>query len=178
MLNYHYICLFLQTIYIYIAIFTTDTQSLQSLVNNIYTYSNNWGLKINVSKTNVCGGFLKKRRNRYNFEWFIHTDKIEEVVNCCYLRVLFSKTGNLKLAVKALTEQANRAMNNLLALFKCTHVDLCTKCSLFDSLVVPILLYASEVWGIYGYTDIYILHMKFCKLLLGVRKQTVNAAVL
>ena len=69
-------------------------------------------------------------------------------------------------------------MNNLLALFKRTHMDLCTKFSLFDRMVVPILLYASEVWGIYGYNDIDIIHMKFCKLLLGVRKQTVNVAVL
>ena len=45
-------------------------------------------------------------------------------------------------------------------------------------MAVPILLYASEVWGIYGYNDIDIIHMKFCKLLLGVRKQTVNVAVL
>ena len=37
-----------------IAVFTTDNQSLQSLLNNIYTYSNNWGLKINVNKTKVC----------------------------------------------------------------------------------------------------------------------------
>ena len=57
-------------------------------------------------------------------------------------------------------------------------MDLCTKCSLFDRLVVPILLYTSEVWGIYGYNDIDMFHMKFCKLLLGVRKQTVNVAVL
>ena len=49
---------------------------------------------------------------------------------------------------------------------------------LYASEVWGILLYASEVWGIYGYTDIDILHMTFCKLLLGVRKQTVNVAIL
>jgi len=64
----------------------------------------------------------------------------------------------------------------LLAHFKRTHMELCTKFSLFDRIVVPILLYASAVWGIYGYNDIDIIHMKFCKLLLGVRKQTVNVA--
>ena len=98
--------------------------------------------------------------------------RLRKLKRVCYLGVIFSKTGNLKLAVKALTEQANRAMNNLLALFKRT------KFSLFDRMVVPILLYASEVWGIYGYNDIDIIHIQFCKLVLGVCKQTVNVAVL
>ena len=69
-------------------------------------------------------------------------------------------------------------MKNRLAFFKRTHMDLCTKFSLFDRMVVPILLYASEVRGIYGYNGIDIIHMNFCRLVLGVRKQTVNAAVL
>jgi len=76
-----------------IADFTTDKQSLQSLLNNSYTYSNNWGLKINVNKTKV---FFEKRRTKHNFEWFINNDKIEEVEQFCYLGVIFSKTGNLK----------------------------------------------------------------------------------
>jgi hypothetical protein len=48
---------------------------------------------------------------------------------------------------------------------------------LFDKLVTPILLYASEVWGIYNYHEIDRLHLKFLKRILGVRKQTVNMAV-
>ena len=34
-----------------IALFTTDPNSLQSLLNNVYEYSYKWGLKINVNKT-------------------------------------------------------------------------------------------------------------------------------
>ena len=60
-----------------IAVFTTDKQSLQSLLNNIYTYWNNWGLKFNVNKTKVC--VFEKRRTKHNFEWFINNDRIEEV---------------------------------------------------------------------------------------------------
>jgi len=33
-----------------IAVFTTDNQSLQSLLNTSYTYSNNWGLKSMLTK--------------------------------------------------------------------------------------------------------------------------------
>ena len=38
-------------------------------------------------------------------------------------------------------------------------------------------MYASEVWGIYGYEHIDKIHIKFCKNILGVRTQTPNYAV-
>ena len=49
---------------------------------------------------------------------------------------------------------------------------------LFDSLISPILLYGSEIWGIYNYKEVDRLHLKFCKHLLGVKPQTSSAAVL
>ncbi len=45
-------------------------------------------------------------------------------------------------------------------------------------MVSPILLYSAEVWGINDYQDADKIHMKFCKTILGVRKQTTNAAIL
>lgn len=45
-------------------------------------------------------------------------------------------------------------------------------------MVMPILLYASEIWGIYDLKEIDKLHLRFCKRILGVRQQTANAAVL
>ena len=81
-------------------------------------------------------------------------------------------------AVKALSEQALKAYNSLLSVFTRIKLDIKTKLSLFDSMVVPILLYGSEVWGIYENKEIDKLHIKFCKRILGVRQQTPNIAVL
>ena len=55
--------------------------------------------------------------------------------------------------------------------------DIKTKLKLFDSLVFPILLYASEVWGIYEYKHIDKIHIKFCKNIVGVRSQNPNYSV-
>ena len=52
------------------------------------------------------------------------------------------------------------------------------KLSLFDSLVVPIIPYSSEVWGIYDTKEMDQLHLKFNKYVLGVRQTTSNVAVL
>ena len=94
-----------------------------------------------------------------------------------YLGVKFSSNGSLEAGVKALSDQALRAANNLLGLFQSVYFDIKTKLALFDALVTPILLYSAEVWGLYDYQHIDKIHIKFCKILLGVRQQTPNCAV-
>ena len=55
---------------------------------------------------------------------------------------------------------------------------------LFDSLFLPILMYGSEVWGVYEKNDYHSwekdiierTHIHFCKLYLGVNKQCPNIA--
>ena len=44
-------------------------------------------------------------------------------------------------------------------------------------MVAPILLYSSELWGIYDYKEIDKIQLTFYKILLGVKKQTSNIAV-
>ena len=52
-----------------IVIFTTNPTSLQSQIDNIYHYSEQWGLKINVNKTKVC--IFEKRKRPHNLEFYI-----------------------------------------------------------------------------------------------------------
>jgi len=54
------------------------------------------------------------------------------------------------------------------------------RCKLFDSLVLPILSYASEVWGVNGGIGdaAELLHRQFLKRMLGVRDSTANFVVL
>jgi len=40
------------------------------------------------------------------------------------------------------------------------------------------LLYGSDIWGIYNYKEVDKLHIICCKMVLGVRKQTMNYDVL
>ena len=49
---------------------------------------------------------------------------------------------------------------------------------IFDSLVVPILCYGSEVWGYEYQRKIEQVHINFCKSALGVGKYASNSAVL
>ena len=47
-----------------------------------------------------------------------------------------------------------------------------TKLYLFDSMVAPIILYSSEVLGIYDYRNIDKLRNRICTTILDVRKQS------
>ena len=57
-----------------IALFTTDLTSLQNQLDTVASYSNKWGLKINVNKTKIC--IFEKRKSNHNFVWKIN----EEIV--------------------------------------------------------------------------------------------------
>ena len=102
---------------------------------------------------------------------------LEIVDSFSYLGVTFSSNGSLEAGVQALSDQALRAVNNLLGLFQRVYFDIKTKLALFDALVTPILLYNAEVWGLYDYPQMDKIHIKFCKIFLGVRQQTPNYAV-
>lgn len=159
-----------------IVLFTTDASSLQSQIDCIYRYSNDLGLKINVSKTKIC--IFEKRKKRRNIEWKINGNIIEIVDQFCYLGVRMYYNGNLSHAVKALSDQGLQAMSSLSYLFQKLNFDVETKLSIFDKMVKPILTYCSEVWGVYNFKEVDKLHYKFCKRILGVKTQTPNLAVL
>ena len=159
-----------------IALFTTDYQSLQSQLNALYNYSEKWGLKINAKKTKVL--IFQKRWQQMDCTFTINGEVLDVVDSFCYLGIKLTHTGNLLNAIKSLSEKALTTYNNLLSLFSRVQLDIRTKISLFDSMVTPILLYGSDVWGIYEYKDVDRLQIKFLKHILGVRQQTPNAAVL
>ena len=56
-------------------------------------------------------------------------------------------------------------------------LDISTTFKLFDTCVMPIALYGSEVWGYENCTVIEKMHLKFCKLLLSLKRSTCSAMV-
>ena len=107
---------------------------------------------------------FENRKSNCNFKWYINDCNIDVVDSFCYLGINFSSNGKMLLAVKTIVDQALVAVNQLRSLFSRIHFDVKTKLVLFDRLVVPILLYGAEVWGIFDYTEIEKVHIKFCIL--------------
>ena len=47
----------------------------------------------------------------------------------------------------------------------------------FDSVIEPILLYGCDVWGFEDVKDIERVHLKFCKIMLGLSQYTTSAMI-
>ena len=141
------------------------------MLDKLHSYSCEWGLNVNTAKTKIL--VFQKQRADIEFSWTYDGTNLEIVETFCYLGMKFHYTDNLEPGVKALLDQALRATTSLLALFKCVSFDLKNRISLFHSLVT----YGSEVWGVQGLHCIDKVHIKFLKILLGVKQQTPNYAV-
>ena len=119
--------------------------------------------------------------------------------NCdsyCYLGVVLSRSGSLRMASKALHDKALGAMfsiiRNINRHYACRFDILL---DIFDKMVLPIALYNSEVWGT-NFLPVNIknnnlfdvnalskhivenMHLKFLKMILGINQSTSNWAVL
>ena len=86
----------------------------------------------------------------------------------------FSNNGTFKLAITNLYNIANRAMFELLKKGRSLFLDTDVMLKMFDCTVLPTLLYGFEVWGYSNIELIERLHLKFCKILLVVKKSTAN----
>ena len=168
---------------------------LQLSVSQLHKYTQKWGLRINVSKSKVIV-FSKCRRRNYKI--FVNGIILEQVDSYTYLGVDFHRTGNLKHASLSLSKKGMKAPNSLLKVLLTKNLPPNMLIKLFDQTMVPILTYASEVWGTFSLqsktvfddfgnltpekqylkTDTERTCLYFYKRLLMVNKNTSNLATL
>ena len=88
-----------------------------------------------------------------------------------------SSNGNFHQTQKSLSEQSLKGLFPLNSVFDMISLDISDKVRLFDSMVLPILCYGSEVWGFHKAVDIERVHTNFLKQLLSARQQTSNVCI-
>ena len=126
--------------------------------------------------------FNKSGKLLKNTNVYYGNTKIDIVQNFVYLGIKFSTSGNWNEALKDLKTRGLRAyfkMRKLLGnLFT---QDIILSLKLFDSLVKPILLYCSDIWGaderLNDISPIEQVHTKFLKQLLQVNTKATNIGV-
>ena len=150
------------------------------LLSNLTDYSSKNKLVINIDKTkamifNKSGRFI---RASYNInDAYIYTTKSYK-----YLGLIFTPSGEINTALNDLKDRALRAFYKLkLKLGHLFRQDLTTTIALFNALIKPILIYASDFWGCLKLpknNPIENVQMRFYKEILGVQRQTCNIGVL
>ena len=103
-----------------------------------------------------------------------------------YLGIMINKKNcTFSPAIKALRIKATRALYAIKAKININNLPIKLALKLFDALVKPILLYASEIWEPFLNQDydkwdgneVEKVHLQFLKQILGVNRSTTNILV-
>ena len=119
-----------------------DKLSLKLLLNQLHSYCNEWNLTVNVNKTKTV--IFCRRKSNHNLEFRYGNFVIDIVDSYVYLGVNLNYNG--KFSIRNNVKPGNKS-HGLKKAYKYELMDIETKLQLFDSIVTPILLYGSEVWG-------------------------------
>ncbi|KAI4904413.1 hypothetical protein NFI96_007497 [Prochilodus magdalenae] len=159
-------------------------QGLQQMLDQLQTHCQTWALAVNQTKTNIMI-FQKKPRvqdTRYPFK--LGSTILTHTLHYTYLGLTISASGSFHTAVTALREKACRALFAIRNKTYKVEIPVRIWSKLFDSIIQPIALYGSEIWGPlsdinYSRWDkhpIETLHAEFCRKILRVQRHTPNNA--
>lgn len=158
-------------------LFSSNRFGLQAGLDRLLQYCNNWGLVVNVEKTK-CLVFKKGGRKSILDKWYYDGFELETVTSFKYLGFVFASTGTFSQGIEHVSFQGKRALFNLFSSienFDSMYVNM--QLSMFHSLVVPVLCYASEIWGFAEAKKVETVHLKFLKMILKVKKTTPSCIV-
>ena len=150
-------------------IISDNAENFQKCLDSFFEYCNQWKLTVNESKSKIIV-FGARNTDKFNFKFGDAT--LEIVDKYKYLGTYFSKSGSFLNARKHLVEQAKKAMYLLNMRIRNLELPVDLQLKLFDSTVLPILLYSADVWGFEDIKMIESLHNQFLRSITHTRKST------
>ena len=156
-------------------IFSESIKGLQDGLTLAKEYCDRNRLKLNARKCKVVVFSKGKIRNIPRF--YIGNEQIEVVPDFLYLGLKLNYNNRFSVAQKDLIERANRAMFSLLKKSKQLNLPIDLTLDLFDSTVVPVLIYGCEIWGYDVIENVVKVQLKFYKFLFKLRQSTPNMMV-
>ena len=128
------------------AIFSNDAQGLQKGLYCLNLYCNIWKLSVNVEKTNIVIFGKSKWKGKQIFKNDGNIITVEDSFK--YLGVILNYNGSFVKHKKHVIDQSQKAMFSLLRRSRQLDLPIYLQLELFDSLIMPILLYGCEIWDL------------------------------
>ena len=120
-------------------------KELQKALDSLNTYCNKWALNVNIDKTKVIIFSKGKIKKFKNFK--LGENTIDVVDDYVYLGTTFNYNGTFHKAKAKQALQAKKATFSLIRRTKQLNLTFEVSIELFERLIIPILLYGSEIWG-------------------------------
>ena len=160
-----------------IALIAPDPKSLQSMLDIVSDWCRMWGLAINPQKSKVVH-FRPPSIQQTDFEFKCGLNDIDKTDSYKYLGLWFDEHLRMDKVVKELAKSASRALGALIGKFISVGgmtYDVFTK--LYETVVEPVLMYCSGVWGTKQYSVINTVQNKAIRFFMAVGKHTSNIAL-
>lgn len=149
---------------------------LKDMMNAMYRYSERMEMTINAGKSKVM--VFNKGSRKSTEKWVIGGNEIEEVDSYVYLGVTFQRNGRFTRHHKATLQKANKRATEVWSLGERLFPNSFTiRQQMFESLVLPIILYAAEVTGFDGVEEYENTKRRYIKWTLGLPNSTRNSIV-
>ena len=139
-----------------------DRKDLQSQLDTLDQFSKSLKMEVYMDKTKVM--LIQKEKTRAkskkNKTWMIGDKEVQECISYKYLGVTFKSNGSFSEHIEKIKEKANKAFFDIFKSrewggFQPSRLFL----YLFDHTIVPILNYASEIWGLEEWSKLETLHL-------------------
>ena len=125
-------------------------------------------MKINIDKTKIIR-FSKRRSNKLNV-FKLNGEVIEIVDNYVYLGTTIRFNGKFHDAQKKQILQAKKALFAVISKKVNLQLPLDIYLNLFDTIVSPVLLYGSEIWGYENIDNLEIFFRSFLKKNIKIKQ--------
>ena len=120
-------------------------KTLQKQLDALHAFCTQWGIEININKTKLMT-FNKGKWTPDDSRFNIGNMILEEVDTYTYLGITIHNSGSFTHARQDLREKATRALYALKNTVNKTKLTFRSLCTLFDSLIKPIVLYGAPIW--------------------------------
>ena len=155
-------------------ILASTPDELQSGLNTL-DFCCRWNLIVNCNKTEIL--IFEKTKPPTPPVFVYRGTELPHTGRFKYLGIMFDGKGKCDICIQTLCGQARKATMALRQRLQAYEFTPHKKYCLYLQLVEPILSYGLEVWGYERAPDMEILHRKFIREILGVRKSTRNDVI-
>ena len=161
-----------------IAVLAKSEEDLQQMLTVIHKWCEKWQLCINPDKSKVVHfRFNGKQISSYVFK--IGSAKIEYTIQYKYLGFWMNEHLDYSYSVDQIAKSASRALAAVTSKFyKCGGMSHGVYTKLYQSLVEPVYLYSSPIWGLKSYKVINNIQRQASKVYLGLSKTSTNDAAI
>ena len=160
-----------------IALVSENEQNLQDMINIVYDWCSQWGMKLNVEKSKIVH-YRKKTIECSKFNFLYGQNILAYSSEYKYLGCTLSEHLDYTPTADILAKASSRALSSVLSKYKeFKGLDYNSYSKLYKSCICTVMDYSSAIWGFKQYDKIDTVHNRAMRAFLGVHRFTSVPAI-